>query len=81
MTPFAVETWGRLEAGAKDLLSKLAAAATRRAQLRGQAAPLGGVLKRLRAALDAVLQRGVAMALLSSRCGPAGRRHERQYQN
>lgn len=76
--PFAIETWGRLESGAETLLETLSAAATRRATLRGQATPLGGLLKRWRAALDAVIQRGVANALISARCGLPGRRHERQ---
>ena len=78
VTPFAVETWGRLDYGAELVLESLAAAAARHAALRGQAPPPGGCLKRWRAALDAVVQRGVAMAVLSARTGLAGRRHHSQ---
>ena len=72
VTPFAVETWGRLDSGSEELLEELAAAATRREAMRGNAPAPGGCLKRWRAALDAVLQRGVASALLSSQFGLAG---------
>ena len=75
VTPFAIETWGRLDAGAEVLLETWAAAATRREALRGRASPPGGCLKRWRAALDAVVQRGVALALLAARAGLAGRPH------
>ena len=73
VTPFAIETWGRLDAGAEELLDRLAAAATRRDVFRGHAPPPGGRLKRWRAALDAVFQRGVAMSLMSARHGLTGR--------
>lgn len=76
VTPFAVETWGRLDAGAEHLLEKMAAAATRRAALRGQDFHSGVFLKRWQAALDAVVQRGVAMAVMAGRTGLAGKRHQ-----
>ena len=54
-----------MDSDAECVLDTLAAAATRRAALRGQAALLRGEFKCWRAALDAVVQRGVEMAWLS----------------
>ena len=77
VTPFAVETWGRLGTHAEEILQKLVAAATRHNVLRGYAPAPGSILKRWRASLDAVLQRGIAMAVLSSQVGLPGRHHRR----
>ena len=60
VTPFAVETWGRFGDDAEGLLQRLVAAATRRQAIRGHACMPGSIMTRWRAALDAVLQRGVA---------------------
>ena len=73
VTPFAVETWGRLDAMAEQVLDDLAAAATRHAELRGQAPTPGSCLRRWRASLDAALQSGVARMLIAARCGLPGR--------
>ena len=78
VVPFAVETWGRLGAEAESLLETLAAAASRRATLKGQLCSASGYLKRWRAALDAVAQRGVAMSLSSAYGGLAGRPHKKK---
>lgn len=75
VTPFAVETWGRLSSDAEHVLETLASAATRYASMRGHAPAPGGCLKRWRAALDTTLQRGVAMALISARTGLPGKQH------
>ena len=77
VTPFAIETWGRLGKHAEELLQKMVAAATRRNMMRGHAASPGSILKRWRAALDAILQRGMAMSLLSARYGLPGKQHRR----
>ena len=63
---------------AESLLESLAAAAARRATLRGQAVSASTYLKRWRSALDAVTQRGIAMSMLSARNGLAGRAHKRR---
>ena len=73
VTPFAVETWGRLDVAAEALLEDMAAAAARHDALRGRAPSQTGCLKRWRAAIDAVVQRGVAMSLLAARYGLPGR--------
>ena len=78
VVPFAVETWGRLGDEAESLLETLAAAASRRANLRGHSCSATGYLKRWRAALDAVAQRGVAMSLTSAYVGLAGRPHKKK---
>ena len=75
--PFSVETWGRLGTHAEELLQKMVAAATRHNVMRGHAPAPGSILKRWRAALDAILQRGVAMSLLSARYGLPGRQHRK----
>ena len=77
VTPFASETWGRLGAEAECLLQNLAAAASRHAAHRGQFQLATACLRRWRAALDAVAQRGVAMSLLSASNGLPGRAHRR----
>ena len=53
VTPFAVETWGRLGTHAEEALQKMVAAATRHNVLRGHAPAPGSLLKRWRASLDA----------------------------
>ena len=63
---------GRLGSGAEELLDHLAASAARREAMRGHASSAGSCLKRWRAALDAVVQRGVASAVLSAKYGLAG---------
>ena len=78
VTPFAMETWRRLGDEAESLLQTLAAAASRRATRRGQVLPASGYLKRWRAALDAIAQRGIAMSLLSANYGLAGRPRKQQ---
>ena len=75
IVPFAVETWGRLGEHAENLLQMLGAEATRHARLRGHAATASSFMRRWRAALDAVLQRGVAMSLIAAREGLPGRAH------
>jgi hypothetical protein len=77
-TPFAAETWGRLGHEAEGLLSVLSAAASRRSARRGQYATATSLMKRWRAALDSVLQRGVAMSVLAASRGLAGRLHRRR---
>ena len=71
VTPFAVETWGRLGEHAEALLTQLAAAASRRDLLRGRVAI--GRLQRWRATLDACLQKGVARTLAAACYGLPGR--------
>ena len=71
VTPFAVETWGRLGDQAEALLTHLAAAASRRDLLRGRVAV--GRLQRWRATLDACLQKGVARAISAACFGLPGR--------
>ena len=75
VVPFAVETLGRLGDEAEMLLEQLAAAACRRASLRGRVCPASGYLKRWRASLDVITQRGVAMSLASAYDGLTGRAH------
>lgn len=77
ITPFAVETWGRLGEYAEDLLQELACEATRHARLRGQAATPSNFLRRWRAAMDACLHKGIVNSLQSARCGLPGRAHRR----
>jgi hypothetical protein len=67
VTPFAVETWGRFGDDAEGLLQRVVAAATRRQAIRGHACMPGSIMTRWRAALDAVLQRGVAKSLKAAR--------------
>ena len=73
VTPFAVETWGRLDTAAETFLEDMAAAASRHDALRGRAPSQSGCLKRWRAAIDAVVQRGVALSLHAARYGLPGR--------
>ena len=73
IVPFAVETWGRLGEHAENLLQVLAAEATRYARMRGHATTASNFLRRWRATLDAVLQRGIAMSLISAKTGLPGR--------
>ena len=77
MTPFAVETWGRLGDEAEELLQTLAAAATRRETRRGHVPIPGTILKRWRASLDATLQRGIARSVQSALFGLPGKPHKR----
>jgi len=77
VSAFAVETWGRLRQTAEEMLTNLAAEATRHARRRGQAVTAGAYLRKWRASLDACLQRGVAAALLAARCSLAGKPHHR----
>ena len=75
VTPFIVETWGRLGNTAEDLLQDLAAEATRRARQRGTQTTAGAFLRRWRATLDACLQRGIARTMAAARHGLPGRHH------
>ena len=75
VTPFAVESWGRLGAHAEALLIHLAAAAARRDLQRGRVEV--GRLQRWRARLDATVQRGIARALVAACEGLPGRAHQR----
>jgi len=77
VTAFAMETWGRLGLSGEELLQALAAEAARHARRHGQTATAGAFIRRWRATLDASLQRGVAAALTSSRCGLPGKTHRR----
>ena len=77
VVPFAIESWGRLGQHAEHLLESLAAEATRHAQRRGRDATAGSFLRRWRATLDAVLQKGIAKSLMSARQGLPGRPHMR----
>ena len=77
VTPFAMETWGRLGQDAEELLQNMAAEATRYARRHGHTVTAGAFLKRWRATLDACLQRSVAAALLAARCGLAGKPHKK----
>ena len=79
ITPFAVETWGRMDAAAEHLLVDLAAITSRRAMMRGQAVTASACLKKWRATLDATLQRGVAKSLVASFYGLPGRFHHRRW--
>lgn len=72
VVPFAVETWGRIGEQGEQLLQTLAAEATRHSRSRGHQVTAGAFLRRWRAGLDAVLQRGVAMCLDSARHGLPG---------
>ena len=56
---FAVETWGRLGQTAEELLTTLAAEATRHARRRGHVVTTGAFMRKWRASLDASLQRGI----------------------
>ena len=78
VTPFAVETWGRVGEHGEQLLQTLAAEAVRHTRSRGQQTTAGAFTRRWRASLDAILQRGIAMCLASARCGLAGRAHQRR---
>jgi hypothetical protein len=73
VVPFAMETWGRLGPAAEALLESLAAEATRQSLRRGQATTASAYLRRWRATLDAALQKAMAAALSSARCGLPGR--------
>ena len=75
VTPFAVETLGRLGEQAEATLQMLAAVATRRAAMRGQAPCTTSFLRKWRICLDAALHRGVALCLQSAHLGLAGRKH------
>ena len=77
VSAFAVETWGRLGQTAEELLTTLAAEATRHARRRGHVVTTGAFMRKWRASLDASLQRGIAAALLSARCGMPGKPHRR----
>ena len=77
VVPFAMETWGRLGPEADALLESLAAEAARHAHRRGQATVASAFLRRWRATLDAALQKALAAALVSARCGLPGRAHRR----
>ena len=79
MTPFVVETWGRMGPSAEALLESLAAEATRHARRRGQEATANAFLRRWRASLDACLQRGLAQALHAARHGLPGRAHRKTW--
>jgi len=74
---FALETWGRLGTPGEELLQFIAAEAVRHARRRGHTATAGSFLKNWRATIDAGLQKGVAAALISARCGLPGRAHHR----
>ena len=78
VVPFAMETWGRLDAEAESLLQQLAAAATLHARRRGQAATAGAFLRRWRAILDACLQRSMAASLTAARLGLPGKPFQRR---
>jgi hypothetical protein len=52
ITPFAIETWGRLGASAEHLLQTLASEAIRHARRRGHDATAGSFLRKWRATLD-----------------------------
>ena len=73
VTPFAVETWGRLGETAEHALEEFAAEATRHKRLRGFDANAASFLRRWRACLDAVLCKGVARSLAAARYGLPGR--------
>ena len=79
VTPFAVETWGRLGPHAEQLLQMLAAEATRHHRRRGHAATANAFMRKWRATLDAVLRKGMARALIACRCGLPGKPHEAKY--
>jgi hypothetical protein len=79
VVPFALESWGRLDVSAEDMLQTLAAAATQHARWRGQLATASGLLRRWRASIDGCLQRGVAAERVAARCGLPGRPIRRQY--
>ena len=73
VTPFAVETWGRLGETAEHALEEFAAEATRHKRLRGFDASAASFLRRWRACLDAVLSKGIARSLNAARHGLPGR--------
>ena len=76
VTPFAVETWGRLGPHAEHLMQWLAAEATRHARRRGHDATASGFMRRWRATVDAVLQKAMAKALTACRSGLPGKAHQ-----
>ena len=76
VTPFAVETWGRLGPHAEQLLQLLAGEATRYARRRGHSATAGAFLRKWRATLNALLQKSVAKSLRAARVGLPGRPHK-----
>ena len=73
--PFGMETWGRLGPHAEQLLQTLAGEAALHARRRGHSATAGSYLRRRRATLDAMLQKSMAKALISARCGLPGKPH------
>ena len=79
VTPFAMETWGRLGNDAEEMLTTLAAEATRHARRHGHVVTAGSFMRRWRASLDASLQRGVAAALLAARYGLPGTSHRKRW--
>ena len=75
VTPFGIETWGRLGPSAESLLQELAGEAAKHARLRGHAATSSSFLRRWRATLDACVQKSIVRSLLASRYGLPGRAH------
>ena len=57
VTPFAVETWGRIGADFENLSEVFAAEATRHKRLRGFDETASSFLRRWRACLDAALRK------------------------
>ena len=70
--PLVHETWGRLGDRAEELLAIAAAASARRAMRRGRVP--GNELRRWRARLDGILQRGAADQLHGAKHGLPGKR-------
>jgi len=76
---FALETWGRLGTAGEELLQFIAAEAVRHARRRGHVVTAGSFLRQWRATVDASLQKGVAAALISARCGLPGHAHHKRW--
>ena len=73
VTPFALETWGRLGDDGENLLQFLAGAAAQHARWHGRAATASSFMRRWRASIDGALQRSLAAILAAGRNGLPGR--------
>ena len=78
---FALETWGRSGTSDEELLQFIATEAVRHARRRGHTLTAGSFLRQWRATIGASLQKGVAAALMSARCGLPGHAHQRWQRN
>ena len=76
VTPFGIETWGRLGPSAESLLQELAGEAAKHARLRGHAATSSSFLRIWRAIRRLrCVQKSIVRSLMASRYGLPGRAH------